>query len=100
MKPSYSKRRKELDSNSGAHTAQSSVLQVQQARPQLIDRTLEVFRRRASKALAREDARQIAENVTGFFEILMEWEAAEHIPVGLEPRTENSKHSSARRLSE
>jgi hypothetical protein len=89
-----------MDSNSGAQTDQPSVLQVQRARPLLIDRTLEVFQRRASKALTCEDARQIAENITGFFEILMEWEAAEHISVGLEPRTENSKHGSASRLSE
>ncbi len=79
MKPSYLKRRevKELDSASRAQTAQPSALQVHQAKPQLVDRTLEVFQRRTLKALTGEDARQIAENVTGFFQILMEWQAAE-----------------------
>ncbi len=42
-----------------------------------VDRTLEVWQPRASRPLTREDARQIAEHVTGFMRILLEWEAAE-----------------------
>ena len=63
--------------HSRKQTAQSSVLQVQQAIPQLVDRTIEVFQGRSSKVLTREDARQITENVVGFFTTLMEWEANE-----------------------
>jgi len=44
---------------------------------QFIERTFEVWQRRTSKELNVEDARQIAENVAGFFQILLEWEAAE-----------------------
>ncbi len=42
----------------------------------LIDRTREVWTPRLGRDLNREDARQIAENVTGFFAILAEWSRA------------------------
>jgi hypothetical protein len=43
----------------------------------LIDRTREVWKPRLGRDLTREDARQIAENVSGFFAILAEWSRAE-----------------------
>jgi hypothetical protein len=43
----------------------------------LIDRTRAVWQPRLGRDLSREDARQIAENVTGFFAILSEWSRAE-----------------------
>ncbi len=43
----------------------------------LIDRTTETWQQRLDRALSREDARQIVENVTGFFSILAEWSQAE-----------------------
>jgi hypothetical protein len=43
----------------------------------LIDRTRQVWQPRLGRDLSREDARQIAENVTGFFAILAEWSRAE-----------------------
>jgi hypothetical protein len=46
----------------------------------LIDRTREVWKPRLGRDLNREGARQIAENVTGFFAILAEWSRAE-VPV-------------------
>ena len=46
----------------------------------LIDQTLKVWKPRLGRDLSREDARQIVENVTGFFAILAEWSRAE-IPV-------------------
>jgi len=39
----------------------------------LISRTHKVWQSRLSRKLTDEDARQIAENVTGFFTILAEW---------------------------
>ena len=91
----------ERDRQSRGQTVQSSVLQAQQAEPQLIDRTLEVFQHRTSKALNHEDARQIVENVTGFFTILMEWEAAERrTPTGSEGLTESPISSTATRRAE
>ena len=47
------------------------------ANDNLIDRTREVWQPRLDRNLSREDARQIAENVTGFFSILVEWSGAE-----------------------
>jgi hypothetical protein len=47
------------------------------ANDNLIDRTREVWKPRFRRDLSREDARQIAENVTGFFAILAEWSHAE-----------------------
>jgi hypothetical protein len=49
----------------------------------LIDRIRAVWQPRLGRDLSREDARQIAENVTGFFAVLAEWSRAE-TPV---PRT-------------
>jgi hypothetical protein len=42
----------------------------------LIDRTIALWQPRVGRDLSREDARQIAENVTGFFSILHEWSRA------------------------
>ena len=43
------------------------------ANDNLIDRTRQVWQSRIRRDLTDEDARQIAENVTGFFAILTEW---------------------------
>jgi len=40
-----------------------------------IARTLEIWSRRSSRPLTEEDAREIAENMTGFFRVLFEWKA-------------------------
>jgi hypothetical protein len=50
------------------------------ANDNLIDRTRTVWQPRLGRDLTREDARQIAESVTGFFAILAEWSRAE-VPV-------------------
>jgi hypothetical protein len=55
----------------------SSVKPPHAANDNLIDRTREVWKPRFRRDLSREDARQIAENVTGFFAILAEWSRAE-----------------------
>ena len=47
------------------------------ANDNLIHRTIETWQPRAERDLSREDARQIVENVTGFFAILAEWSRAE-----------------------
>jgi hypothetical protein len=43
----------------------------------LIDRTRRVWQPRLGRDLSCEDARQIAENLTGFFSVLAEWSRAE-----------------------
>jgi hypothetical protein len=47
------------------------------ANDNLIDRTRKVWQPRTGRNLTNEDARQIAENVTGFFAILAEWSRVE-----------------------
>jgi hypothetical protein len=49
----------------------------QAANDNLIDRTRQVWQPRLGRDLTREDARQIAENFTGFFAVLAEWSRAE-----------------------
>jgi hypothetical protein len=44
---------------------------------ELIGRTLQVWQPRLSCDLSSEDARQIAENVAGFFSVLAEWSRAD-----------------------
>jgi hypothetical protein len=59
------------------------------ANDNVIDRTREVWKPRLGRDLSREDARQIAENVTGFFAILTEWSRAE-MPVPANDATKPS----------
>ena len=47
------------------------------ANDNLINRTRKVWQPRIRRNLTDEDARQIAENVTGFFMLLGEWSRAE-----------------------
>jgi hypothetical protein len=47
------------------------------ANDNLIGRTCKVWQPRTGRNLTNEDARQIAENVTGFFALLAEWSRAE-----------------------
>ena len=47
------------------------------ANDNLIDRTRQVWQPRLGRDPSREDARQIAENVTGFFTLLAKWSWAE-----------------------
>jgi hypothetical protein len=44
---------------------------------ELIGHTRQVWQSRLGRDLTREDARQIAENVTGFFALLAEWSRTE-----------------------
>jgi hypothetical protein len=39
--------------------------------------TVEVWQPRAARDLQDEEAREIAENIVGFFNLLLEWESAE-----------------------
>ncbi len=48
-----------------------------QVKADFLDQTVTFWQPRTSRKLTREDGRQIAENVSGFFRILLEWEAAE-----------------------
>jgi len=50
------------------------------ANDELIDRTIALWKPRLRRDLSREDARQIAENVTSFFAILAEWSRAD-VPI-------------------
>jgi hypothetical protein len=47
------------------------------ANDNLIDQTIALWQPRLGRNLSREDARQIAENVTGFFTTLAKWSRAE-----------------------
>src|SRR5512132_1987562 len=54
-------------------TVRSSVNPSSTIKDNLIDRTIELWQPRLRCDLSREDARQIVENVIGFFAILAEW---------------------------
>lgn len=45
--------------------------------PELTDRVLKILETRSSRKLTVEDAREVIENLKGFFQILMEWYDAE-----------------------
>jgi hypothetical protein len=42
-----------------------------------IDETIAIWQKRTTRRLTREDGREIIENMTGFFRILLEWDRAE-----------------------
>lgn len=48
---------------------------MEEAKNKLIQHTAELWQRRFGRALSDEDVRKIAENMTGFFTVLLEWEA-------------------------
>ncbi len=43
----------------------------------IIDQTLEFWQSRSEERLTRESARQIVANISGFFQVLAEWDAAQ-----------------------
>lgn len=43
--------------------------------PAFLDKTIAFWQPRTARTLTREDARQMVENVTGFFQVLAEWDA-------------------------
>jgi hypothetical protein len=49
------------------------------ANDNLIEQTRQLWQPRLGRDLSREEARQVAENVTGFFAILAEWSRAERL---------------------
>jgi len=49
-----------------------------------LDQTLRVWQPRSPEQLTRDDARQIADNIAGFFSVLAEWAAAEDGDTGSE----------------
>ena len=57
----------------------SSVKLSHAANDNLIERTRQLWTPRLGRNLGRQDARQVAENVTGFFAILAEWSRAERL---------------------
>jgi hypothetical protein len=66
------------------------------ANDNLIDQTIALWQTRLRRDLSREDARQIVENVTGFFSVLAEWSRVE-MPV---PANDNTAPPKARRVEE
>ena len=58
--------------------------------PEFLDKTVAFWQPRTSRKLTREDARQMIENVTGFFKVLAEWDAKARIAqAASEPRPES-----------
>jgi hypothetical protein len=62
------------------------------ANDNLIDKTIALWQPRLRRDLSREDARQIAENVIGFFSILNEWSRAKTTIAANNNRNEPAVH--------
>ena len=60
---------------------------------ELLDDTIAIWQPRAKRPLSREDAREILENLTGFFSVLREWQLAEQA-------AESSKQKRSRKCAE
>jgi hypothetical protein len=71
-------RRRDRGNRTNGHADAVSVLPPRRAIDEaLLDKTIELFQKRTDRNLTREDAREMIENVTGFFRILGEWNRAE-----------------------
>jgi hypothetical protein len=62
------------------------------ANDNLINRTIGLWQSRGRRTLSHEDARQIVENVTGFFSILHEWSRAEAVAAANDNRERSPVH--------
>ena len=62
------------------------------ANDDLINRTIGLWQSRGRRTLGHEDARQIVENVTGFFSILHEWSRAEAVAAANDNRERSPVH--------
>jgi hypothetical protein len=62
------------------------------ANDNLINRTIGLWQSRGRRTLSHEDARQIVENVTGFFSILHEWSRAETVAAANDNRARSPIH--------
>jgi hypothetical protein len=51
---------------------------MERSKNNLITRTTEVWQPHCARSISDEDAREIAENITGFFGLLLQWEAMEN----------------------
>lgn len=71
-------RRRNRGNRTNGHADAVSVLAPRRAVDDaFLDKTIELFQKRTDRNLTREDAREMIENVTGFFRILGEWNRAE-----------------------
>ena len=62
------------------------------ANDDLINRTIGLWQSRGRRTLSHEDARQIVENVTGFFSILHKWSRAEVVAAANDTRERSPVH--------
>lgn len=51
---------------------------MERSKSNFITRTTAVWQPPSARRISDEDAREIAENITGFFSLLLEWEALEN----------------------
>jgi len=51
---------------------------MQMTKQELTEHTIAVWQKRTPRRLNKEDAREITENLSGFFTILAEWSHKEH----------------------
>jgi hypothetical protein len=65
------------------------------ANDNLINGTIDLWQARSQRTLSREDARQIVENVTGFFSILHKWSRAETLVTANDNRERSSVDGTA-----
>jgi hypothetical protein len=58
-------------------TGDDSDITSSNAAADFIDETIAIWQKRSKRKLTREDGREIIENMTGFFRVLMDWDQAE-----------------------
>ena len=73
-------------------TVRSSVKFPNAVNNNLINRTIGLWQSRGRRTLSHEDARQIVENVTGFFSILQEWSRAKAVAAANDNRERSPVH--------
>lgn len=92
QEPSVERRGRRPKARWARANREASVKRSNAANDNLINHTLSLWRRRSGRELSREDAREISENLAGFFEVLIQWSRATE-PV---PANDNSERSCCR----
>src|SRR5215831_19606209 len=84
--------------NGNEPAVRSWVKKLSAARDKLINHTREFWQSRLGREVSSEDARQIAENITGFFSVLHEWPRNERLVPSNDAGAAQPRGSSANTL--
>jgi hypothetical protein len=61
--------------------------EVKQEHPDILEKTMAFWGKRTGKSFSREEAREMVANISGFFQVLAEWDRKARMEIHKQPRT-------------